>query len=135
MTAEGRRYAAAAELRLAAEELASAELLLASGQTRVAVARIYFAAFHAARARLYAAGLEPKTHGGAQHLFNVTFVKSGKYEASLSQMLARLQKYREEADYSAAFVIDEATVRDELAIARKFVERMRNDVAVETGPS
>jgi hypothetical protein len=135
LTGEGRRYAAEAELRLAADELTSAEVLLAAGQTRVAVGRTYFAAFHAARARLYAVGLEPKTHAGVQHLFNLTFIKSGRYEASLSQMLARLQKYREEADYSAAFVIDEATVQGELAVAREFVERMRSDISAEATPS
>ena len=135
MTGEGRRYAAAGELRLAAEELESAEMLLAGGQARIALTRIYFAAFHAARARLYAEGLEPKTHAGVQHLFNVTFVKPGRYEASVSQMLARLQKYREQADYSASFVLDDPTVQGELDLARKFVERMRSDIAAEAPPS
>ena len=95
------------------------------------MARIYFAAFHAARARLYAEGLEPKTHAGVQHLFNVTFVKAGKYEASMSQMLVRLQKSREHADYSTSFVIEAATIENELGLVREFVERMKRDIAAE----
>jgi uncharacterized protein len=131
MTGEGRRYAAGVELRLAADELTGAEVLLAAGQPRLAVGRVYFAAFHAARARLFAENLEPKTHAGVQHLFNLTFVKPGKYEASLSQMLARLQKYREDADYSTSFVVDVARVENELGLVREFVGRMQRDVAAD----
>ena len=132
MTGEGRRYAAGVELRLATEELMGADMLLAAGQARLAVGRVYFAAFHAARARLFAENLEPKTHAGVQHLFNLTFVKPGKYEASLSQLLARLQKYREDADYSTSFVVDATRVENELGLVREFVERMRRDVAAES---
>jgi len=131
LTGEGRRYAAGVELRLGAEELRGAEVLLAAGHPRLAVGRISFAAFHAARARLFAEDLEPKTHAGVQHLFNLTFVKPGNYEASLSQMLARLQKYREDADYSTSFVVDVARVENELGSVREFLERMRRDVAAE----
>ena len=132
MTGEGRRYAAGVEIRIAAEQLAGAQLLLAAGHARIALSSTYFAAFHAARARLFAEGLEPKTHGGVQHLFNVTFVKPGRYEASVSQMLPRLQKRREEADYSTSFVVDEAMVRTELSLVREFVERMKADIEAET---
>lgn len=128
MTGEGRRDAATAELELADEELRAADELLASGFPRIALARAYFAAFHAARARLYAEDLEPRTHAGVQHLWNLHLVKGGRYDASTSRLLARLQKFREEADYARAFVVDEAGAREELAAARELVERIRRDV-------
>jgi len=129
VTAEGRRDAAAAELELADEELRVTGHLLELGHPRIALVRAYFAVFHAVRARLYAEGLEPRSHGGVQHLWNVHFVKTGAYDAATSRLLARLQKFREEADYARAFVVDEAGAREEIEAARGLVERIRRELA------
>lgn len=128
MTPDGRSDAVTAELRLADEELRAADQLLAAALPRVALARAYFAAFHAARARLFAEGLEPKTHAGVQHLFNLNLIRPGKYEAGISKLLARLQKFREEADYATAFVVDDAGAREELEAARRFVAQVRAEL-------
>lgn len=45
-----------------------------------------------------------------------------------SRLVARLQKFREEADYSRGFVIDESGAREEIAAARGLVERIRRDL-------
>jgi uncharacterized protein (UPF0332 family) len=129
VTGEGKREAAAAELELADEELRAAEHLLQARLGRIALARAYFAVFHAVRARLYAAGLEPRTHGGVQYLWNVHLVRTGLYDAGTSRLLARLQKFREEADYAQAFVVDEAGAREEVEAARGLVERIRQELA------
>lgn len=121
MTGEGARATAAEELALAHEELAAADGLVALRMYRIALTRVYFAVFHAMRAALYATGLEPRTHSGTSHLFNLHFVKSGRVPAEASRIAARLQKYREEADYSTSFVIDESGAREELAAARALV--------------
>lgn len=63
-----------------------------------------------------------------QHLFNLHFVRAGLYEPVVSRLLARLQKFREEADYAAAFVVDEAGAREEVESARQFVQRVRTEV-------
>ena len=125
MTEEGRRESARTELDLADEELRVAEGLLRDGVPRIAIARTYFAVFHALRAQLYAEGFEPRTHAGAQHLFNLHFVRTGRYEPATSRLIARLQKYREDADYAPAFVVDEAGAREDLDAAHRFVERVR----------
>ena len=129
MTEEGRRESSLDELSLAEEELGAADSLLEAGFVRVSLTRAYFAVFHAARARLYAAGFEPRTHAGVHHLFNLHFVKSARFEPGTSRLMARLQKYREEADYSRAFVIDADGAREELEAARAFVETVRPQVA------
>ena len=129
MTSEGRKEAARDELHLADEELAAAASLLASGMFRIAVARTYFAVFHAARACLFAADLEPTRHAGVQHLFNLHFVRTGSFESATSRLLARLQKYREEADYASAFVIDAAAATEELDAARRFVEKVHTSTS------
>ena len=129
MTEEGRRESSLDELSLAEEELRAADSLLEAGFIRVSLTRAHFAVFHAARARLYAAGFEPRTHAGVHHLFNLHFVKSARFEPGTSRLMARLQKYREEADYSRAFVIDADGAREELEAARAFVETVRPQVA------
>ena len=125
MTREGRAAAAAEQIALASEELGVADQLIATGHPRIAVTRAYFAAFHAACALLYAHGHEPRTHAGTLHLFNLHFVKTGQFEPATSRLLSRLQAFREQADYGAAFVIDEAGAREETSAARAFVDRVR----------
>jgi len=129
VTVEGRRETSAEELALATEELEAAELLVASGRPRIALTRAYFAVFHALRGLLYAHGHEPRSHAGVHHLFNRHFVKTGRYEPATSRVVARLQKYREEADYAHAFVVDETGAREELEAAGELVRR----VAAELG--
>ena len=133
MTEEGRRESSLEELSLADEELIAAETLVQAGLARVSLTRAYFAVFHAARARLYAAGFEPRTHAGVHHLFNLHFVKSARFEPGTSRLMARLQKYREEADYSRAFVIDATGAREELEAARAFVEAVRAQIGPAPG--
>ncbi|HVR27959.1 MAG TPA: DNA-binding protein, partial [Thermoanaerobaculia bacterium] len=66
--------------------------------------------------------------GGAQQLFNLHFVRPGIYDAATSRLMARLQKFREEADYAQAFVVEETGAREELAGARELVTRIRSDL-------
>ena len=77
------------------------------------------------RTQLYAEGYEPRTHRGAHHLFNLHFVRTGRYQPATSGLIARLQKFREEADYAPAFVVDEEGAREDLEAAREFVARIR----------
>lgn len=128
MTGEGRAEAVADELAAADEELRAADHLLAGDLARIALTRAYFAVFHAARALLYAEDLAPRSHSGVQHLFNTHFVKTGRFEPAVSRLLARLQKFREEADYAQAFVVDDAGAREEIAAARALVDRIRAEI-------
>ena len=133
MTAERKHEAAAEEFQLAQEELGAAELLLEAGFARIVLSCAYFTVFHAVRARLYAEGLQPRTSGGVQHLWNLHLVRTGLYDASTSRLLVRLQKLRLEADYAQAFLVDEAGAREELEAARGLVERIRRELLKEAG--
>jgi uncharacterized protein (UPF0332 family) len=83
--------------------------------------------FHAVRALLYAHDLEPRTHRGTLHLFNVRFVKRGVYEPEAGRLFARLQKYREEADYGAGFVSEQEWVEKEVAAVHAWVATLLAD--------
>lgn len=121
MTNEGREASAAEERARAREELRAAAQLLGSGLARIALTRAYFACFHAARAALFQKNIEPKSNVGAITLFNLHFVKNGQVPIGASALLARLQKYREAADYGEAFFVDDALVGAELDAATEFV--------------
>jgi uncharacterized protein (UPF0332 family) len=123
MTSDAGRAAATEELQRAGEELRAAEQLLQAKLVRVAATRVYYAVFHAARALVFAEGLEPRTHAGVHHLLNAHIVRTGRLEASQARLFARLQKYREEADYAEAYVEDEEGTRQDLVDARAFVDR------------
>ena len=125
MTEDGRRESVALELATADEELRAADQLLAIGLARIALTRAYFAAFHAARAMLYSEDLAPRTHTGLHHLVNLHLVRTGRLPAATSRLMARLQKFREEADYAEAFVSDEEGVREEVAAARALVDNIK----------
>lgn len=62
-------------------------------------------------------------------------MKPGVYDPSSSRLLARLQKYREEADYAREFVVDEAGAREELSAASELVEQIRKELGKEAGGS
>jgi uncharacterized protein (UPF0332 family) len=121
MTSEGKALVVQEEFHSADEELQAAEHLVALGLYRVAMTRIYFAAFHAARATLFHRDLEPRTHGGVLTLFSLHVVKPGHQPPDTIRLLARLQKFREQADYGESFVVDEPGASIELAAARAFV--------------
>jgi uncharacterized protein (UPF0332 family) len=80
VTSEGQKLASQEELRMADEELRAAEQLIAIGLYRIALTRVYFAVFHAARGALYARNLDPKTHQGVMTLFNQHVIRPGLME-------------------------------------------------------
>jgi uncharacterized protein len=125
VTSEGQKLASEEELRMADEELRAAEQLIAIGLYRIALTRVYFAVFHAARGALYARNLDPKTHQGVMTLFNQHVIRPGLMEVKSARVLARLQKFREQADYAEAFVVDLSGTQEELAAARESVQRPR----------
>ena len=122
MSAAERAEDIRAELELAGDALRAAEALLGLGLPNDAVSRAYYAAFHAARALLLSASLEPKTHRGVMALLNARFGEIGEEQLS---SFARLQTFRSIADYDARSRLSMSRASSEVASARAFVERSR----------
>src|SRR5690606_5842056 len=74
---------------------------LDAGDADNAVARIYYAVFHAATAALHEDGLAAKSHPGTQQLFFERFVRSGRMDRAASSLFASLYQMRQEADYAS----------------------------------
>lgn len=125
MTDGNIRVNVADEMRLADTALRAADALLGLGIAPDAASRIYYAAFHAARALLYSLGLESKSHSGMRTLISRHFVRDGSLTAERAKDLSQLEALRESGDYDSAFALGVDDLRPELERARRFVEDAR----------
>jgi uncharacterized protein (UPF0332 family) len=97
-------------LAKARRALASAELLLESGDAEGACNRAYYAMFDAARAGLLSVGQDAapaKTHSGLIAAFSLHWVKSSRVPVALGKALNRAADLRLVADYAGS-PIDES---------------------------
>ena len=70
-----------------------------------------------------------------QNIFSIKCVpiRSGLFEAATGRLLARLQKYREEADYGAGFPIDGDSAAEELEVVARLVADVEASLAERKG--
>ena len=135
MTDPARRRNIEDALARAAQALAAADAALGVGSTADAVSRAYYAALHFLRALLFARGLDPRTHSGAQSLFNQHFVRAGLFPTRTNSLLASLQRLRELADYDPSMLFDANDAREHITFVRKFGEDARSVLRSEGFPS
>jgi uncharacterized protein len=125
VTREHLLQALALEAERGDQALRAAEKLHELQLSYDAASRAYYAVFHYARALCLAVGEEPRSHQGVAHLLSLHFVRSGLLPLDTSRLYASLQRFRESADYDAAFVLDPAGATQVLADARTLIERAR----------
>jgi uncharacterized protein (UPF0332 family) len=111
VTSENRRRNAAAELERAEMCLNEARQLQAAALPYGAASRAYYAVFHAARALLFSTGIEATSHKGVVSMIGERFVRPGHLSSQMGRLVSRMQRDREDADYStgAVFTTDEAS--------------------------
>lgn len=129
MTGENRKQNLQDELARGAECFRAAEALLALGLVADAVSRTYYGVFHVLRALLFSQGVEPKSHQGAIHLFNVELVRKGLMAPECNRLLGSLQRTRELADCAAAVVFSSESASADLVEARAFEANARELLA------
>lgn len=110
-------------LARAEASLRSADILLREGLYRDSVSRAYYAMFHAARALLSSKDVRPRTHGGVLRGFGRHFVQPGILERAFAGDLGFALQLRQRADYEDDLAITEASARDILDRATRFIER------------
>ncbi len=121
MTDENRRANIAIEVARGDASLESAEILLSAGKLADAVSRAYYGAFHYARALLLMLGEEPVTHAGLERLLHRDLVRTGMLDPDIARLFARLQKMRQDADYTSEFVFTANGTREEVNASCQFV--------------
>jgi uncharacterized protein (UPF0332 family) len=116
VTAENRRKNALDELERASICLNEARALSDAAFPYGAASRAYYAVFHAARALLVSLGLEAKSHKAIVSMIGEHFVRPGRMSSAMGRLVSRMQRDREDADYTtgAVFTTDEAAqmIRD-----------------------
>src|SRR5262249_36857515 len=124
VTENHRKVNALRELEKAHRAMRAAQALAGLGLWDDAVSRAYYAAFHAASAVLFSAGLQARSHAGTHDLLFEHFVQTGTLGRSVTKDFAALQRYREQADYSTAVQFDEASGREEVERAERLVAEL-----------
>lgn len=124
MTEETRRENVRVEWEHATIAMGEVRKLMEGGFWAAAVSRAYYAAFYAARALLFASGLEARSHSGVINLLSLHFVRPGTLPAELVRAFSAMQSAREQADYQSAMVFDEQAARESLATAARFQEQV-----------
>jgi hypothetical protein len=125
MTGDNRRKNVLVEVARGDESLREAEQLLGASMPTGAVSRAYFGAFHYARALLLTLGEETRTHRGVVQLLHRDLVREGKLDANVASLLSQLQRFRQDADYSAEIVFTAEIAAREVEAARTFVRTAR----------
>ncbi len=102
--------------------LRDAELLRGQGGSLWSVAnRAYYAMFYAALAMLLTQGKGASKHSGVLSLFDLLFVKTGRFPKEFSRLFHRAFELRQMGDYRDLLELDEQQVDELLAGARRFV--------------
>ena len=120
------RKDAATELGLARETLGDAETILNAGVPHVAAREAYYAAYHAAQARIAFSGRDvPGTHKGVSMLIGQIY-SDGEFRAQ--SVLSKLEDLKEASDYARGKRADGPMAREAIDVARDFVDRIASDL-------
>lgn len=124
---EAEKLRALAERRMekADRVLRASRTLLEESFFEDAVNRGYYAMFHAASALLLVRGHSTSKHRGVLSLLDLHFVKTGLVDVQLSEWIHDAFKARQEADYGYETVDPEATAKETVARAERFVSGVR----------
>ena len=109
----------------AAECVEDARVLLENDRLAAAVARIYYAMFHAATAALLARGIRRSSHHAMLAAFGQHFIKTGELDERLYRDLRAAFERRQQADYEAIVEIDRQAAAQLLEQAINFVDACR----------
>jgi uncharacterized protein (UPF0332 family) len=106
----------------AAECLEDAQILFDNERPAAAVARSYYAMFHAATAILSAKGIKRSSHRGILSAFGEYLVKPGLLEQKMHQSLREAFELRQQTDYEPIVEIDSRQAREALEHAIEFID-------------
>lgn len=87
-----------------------------------AMARLYYACFHAASALLISCSFETKTHNGIRAVIGKEFVQTGKLSPELGRFYTKLYNKRQDSDYDNFIFFEEADLDEFYPQALEFIE-------------
>lgn len=93
------KFLASKEIRLAEEDLTSAQKSLEEKNYRWCVIQTYYSMFHSARALLYHKNYRERSHFCLGEAIRTLYIEEGLFDVSLIEALAEAKNLREAADY------------------------------------
>ena len=115
----------AVHMEKAEECLGDARKNIGSQSYKTAANRSYYAVFHSMRAVLAFDKFDSKKHSGVISEFRRRYIKTGIFEAEMSDIIANLFNIRGKSDYDDFFVISKAEVEEQVENAEKFVNAVK----------
>ena len=113
----------------AAECLEDAKILLDNERPAAAVARSYYAMFHAATAVLSVKAVKRSSHSGILSAFGEYLVKPGLLEQRMHRYLREAFELRQQTDYEPIVEIESRQARETLEHAIEFVNACKKITA------
>ena len=110
----------------AEECLHAAKSLQKEDDLRSAVNRAYYAIFHAMRAVLAYDGIDMKHHSGIISSFRRLYIKTGVFDARLSEIISELYDLRTGSDYDDFFVVKDEEISEQVNNAALFLKAIRS---------
>jgi uncharacterized protein (UPF0332 family) len=101
--------------------LLASEKLIEIDDYKSSANRAYYAIFGAMRAVLATIGEDYKKHSAVISSFRLNFIKSGKLDITLSDIITNLFRVRNEVDYNDFYVISKPEVIKQIENAKFFV--------------
>jgi uncharacterized protein (UPF0332 family) len=111
------------KIKLAEEDLRTAQRSFKDGNYRWCVIQTYYSMFHSARALLYFRNYRERSHYCLIQAIKELYVKSGKLESSFLEALSEAKNLREAADYYGEY--SDINAKKLLDKAEKFMERAK----------
>jgi len=93
---------------------------------KTSVNRSYYAIFYAMRALLALERFDSKKHSGIISSFRQKFIKTGKLEPMLSDIIGAAFDVRNDSDYEDFYVVSEDEAKLQAENATKFVAAIQN---------
>lgn len=112
-------------LEQAEQCLKSAKILLDSNDYKGAANRSYYCVFHCMRSILALEGTDFKKHSGLIAYFRKEYIKTGKLDVALSDIITDVFQIRTESDYDDYYVVNKADVEEQIKNAEYFIQQIK----------
>ncbi|MCL1816753.1 MAG: HEPN domain-containing protein [Clostridiales bacterium] len=112
-------------LEQAEQCIKSAKILFLTDDYKGAANRSYYCVFHCMRSVLALEHADYKSHSAIISHFRREYVKTGKFEVKLSDILGGLFQARNDSDYEDDFDYSKEDIEEQIANAEYFLEQVR----------
>ncbi|MBQ7961940.1 MAG: HEPN domain-containing protein [Clostridia bacterium] len=126
MQVDDKKALSAARMEHAEECLEAAENLIKTCNYKSAANRSYYAVFHAMRAVLAFDGIDMKHHSGVMSEFRRLYIKTGIFDADMSQIISLLFNVRTDSDYDDFYVVSREETSEQFKNAKHFLREIEN---------